>query len=532
MGSTAVGRALWFSTRGGVSLLEDCAGNSFERFGRDEGLGSSYIYCAVPVGNDSLLFGTDGAGIIVYEGGRFSHLKEQIAGIPRSIVSMATDHHGRTWMLDSSGALSILSGGKVQAKRLTHDGQELEVFALSPCAHGSIALLTPQGIGTLSSPTASLLLADGGRPVHTDFLNVLQADQRGNLWAATAEGMIKFSAGESGFRQAPKSYIAEVQLLLEAIDTVARRSFSHSENHITFLVGSIWLSAPGEVTYTYKLDGYHTGWMTTRDARIAFPQLKPGSYTFRVRAQSGSLMGDIRQFSFTIRAAYWTRWWFLLAAASSLGLLAAYAVRMRIRALRKRDRAARERLQSQLDTLRNQVNPHFLFNSFNTLTAVIEKDPGQAVDYVARLSDFFRTILQQQGKEVISVAEELALLETYFYLQRQRFGENLRIAVDVPEVLQHAAIPPLTMQMLAENAVKHNVISRDRPLTIEVSGRPGQLIFRNNLQERSVQEKSTGIGLQNIINRYRILFGQEVTVAKSETHFTVTLPLLPINGAT
>lgn len=531
LGITLVGRALWFSTLGGVSLLEDCAGNSFQRYGRDEGLGSSYIYCAIPAGSDSLLFGTDGAGIIVYAGGRFSRLNEKIAGVPRSVVSMATDHQGRTWMLNSSGALSVLSEGKVQAKRLTHDGQELEVFAMSACAQGSIGLLTPLGIGTLSSPASSLLLADGGRPVHTDFLNVLQADAQCNYWAATAEGMIRYSAGQSGFRKTPKSYIAEVQLFLEAIDTVLRRSFSHRENHIAFLVGSIWLSAPGEVTYTYILDGFHTEWMTTRDVRIAFPQLKPGSYTFRVRAQSGSLMGDIRQFSFTIRAAYWTQWWFLLAAASSLGLLAAYAVRMRIRALRKRDRAARERLQSQLDTLRNQVNPHFLFNSFNTLTAVIEKDPDQAVDYVAKLSDFFRTILQQQGKEVISVADELALLDTYFYLQRQRFGDNLRIGVDVPATYHSAAIPPLTLQMLAENAVKHNVISRDRPLTIAVTGKDGHLVFCNNLQERSVREKSTGIGLQNIINRYRILFGKEVTVEKSTTHFTVTLPLLPINGA-
>ncbi|MBL7943174.1 MAG: histidine kinase, partial [Flavobacteriales bacterium] len=310
------------------------------------------------------------------------------------------------------------------------------------------------------------------------------------------------------------------------VDTLGQHTFRPAENHISFSFGSIWLTAPGDVSYEYMLEGYNSEWTATRDQFVAFPQLGPGDYRFRVRSIVGNRTGSESTYSFTIAAPYWTKGWFIALVIIGITGLGTYLIRLRISALRKRDAIAKERLQSQFDTLRNQVNPHFLFNSFNTLTAVIEKDQALAVDYVGKLSDFFRTILQQQNKEVITLSEELELLNTYFYLQRQRFGDNLQMQIDIPEAWMNAAIPPLTLQLLAENAIKHNVIARHKPLIIKLYGENETLVFRNNLQEKTVREKSTGIGLQNILNRYKILFKAEVVVEKSEAFFTVRLPLL------
>jgi LytS/YehU family sensor histidine kinase len=185
----------------------------------------------------------------------------------------------------------------------------------------------------------------------------------------------------------------------------------------------------------------------------------------------------------------------------------------------------RERLKGQFETLRNQINPHFLFNSFNTLISTIAKDKDQAIDYVEQLSDYFRIILEQREKEVITLKEELELADRYLFLQKQRFGDNLVVIRTIPDDLLDSLIPPMTIQLLVENAIKHNIISRLKPLTIELYVSDKFLVVSNTLQEKTQKEPSTGVGLNNIVHRYLILFKKEVLVVKNENRFEVLLPL-------
>ncbi len=185
-------------------------------------------------------------------------------------------------------------------------------------------------------------------------------------------------------------------------------------------------------------------------------------------------------------------------------------------------------VQSQLDSLRNQVNPHFLFNSLNTLVYLIPENPEKAVGFVRQLSKVYRYVLESREANLIPLAEELEFLQSYIFLQKERFGENFR--VEMPQItnspITNHQIVPLTLQMLFENAIKHNIISTEKPLTVEVFFEKGKLVVRNNLQPKNQVSDSTGVGLENIRNRYRILSGKEVETIVSQQFFTVLLPNL------
>lgn len=187
----------------------------------------------------------------------------------------------------------------------------------------------------------------------------------------------------------------------------------------------------------------------------------------------------------------------------------------------------RENIQSQLEGLKNQVNPHFLFNSLNTLAYIIPENADRAVQFVQKLSKVYRYILEIRDRQLISLAEELEFFQSYEFLVLERFGENLYIEVEIPEKLRKLQIVPLSLQMLLENAIKHNVISAEKPLTIKVSHDGDQfLTVFNNLQPKILETPSTKIGLQNIKNRYAFFSSSEVIVESTQTYFKVALPLL------
>ena len=186
----------------------------------------------------------------------------------------------------------------------------------------------------------------------------------------------------------------------------------------------------------------------------------------------------------------------------------------------------RQNVESQLESLRNQVNPHFLFNSLNTLIYLIPEEPDKAVRFVQQLSKVYRYVLESRDSKTILLSEELAFLQSYNFLLKERFGENLQIELRDLDSKASTGIVPLTLQMLFENAIKHNVISTEKPLHIEVFAENGHLVVRNNLQRKNQVMDSTGVGLQNIKDRYRILTDSEVEVIVSREYFTVILPVI------
>ena len=195
-------------------------------------------------------------------------------------------------------------------------------------------------------------------------------------------------------------------------------------------------------------------------------------------------------------------------------------------ALLEAERLKKENLQSQLETLKNQVNPHFLFNSLNTLSAIIPNDADLAVEFVQKLSNVYRYILEIREMQTVSLRDELSALRAYIFLMQIRFGTNVNFHLDIPDERMSDRVVPLSLQMLVENAVKHNIISTQRPLFIEVFIQKNRVIVRNNLQRKNQDTDSTNLGLSNIRNRYQLLANQPVDVIVTTQSFVVSLPLL------
>jgi hypothetical protein len=184
-------------------------------------------------------------------------------------------------------------------------------------------------------------------------------------------------------------------------------------------------------------------------------------------------------------------------------------------------------LMIQLESLKNQVKPHFLFNSLNTLTALVEKDTNQAVKFISELAQVYRYLLQSNEKELIPLNQELQFTQAYFFLLRTRFGEGISMEVEIAESLQNCLIPPLTLQILVENAMKHNQVSARKPLTVTIRSEAGAwLEVRNNLQPKRVAAPSSGMGLSNIAAKYKILNQPDIQVLKEADYFLVKVPLI------
>jgi sensor histidine kinase YesM len=191
------------------------------------------------------------------------------------------------------------------------------------------------------------------------------------------------------------------------------------------------------------------------------------------------------------------------------------------------DKLQQENLLSQFEALKSQVNPHFLFNTFSTLIAVIEENPDSAANFVQQLSNVYRYVLQSKDSQSVELKNELEFLESYNFLLSKRFGNNFILEICIEQEYLEKQIPPLTLQLLVENAIKHNIISSKKPLKVEILVEGNDYVcVRNNLQKKNIVESSMKIGLQNIINRYKYLCEKNVEVISNHSFFIVRVPLL------
>jgi hypothetical protein len=186
----------------------------------------------------------------------------------------------------------------------------------------------------------------------------------------------------------------------------------------------------------------------------------------------------------------------------------------------------REMIQSKYDILKSQVNPHFLFNSLNTLPGLIKEDPDNAIAFVEQMAKVMRYSLHHQEDQTVQVATELHVAESYLFLQKQRFEEKLMVELNVSNDALTRQIVTHALLLVVENAFKHNEISKIHPLRISISDITDTLVITNSYNPRPSPDTSTGLGLNNIRNRYELITGQTIVVTQTEDEFRVTLPLL------
>lgn len=531
---TGKGNEIWISSLGGVircSLYNENFDVSnpyyIEDFKEINKIGTNYIYNIFIDSKNRVWFATDGRGITMFENGKLKVFNKSNGLKSLVFYSICEDKKGNMWFSSFNDGVYKFNG--ITFTHLsTLDGlTDATITSLKVDDKNNVLAVGNKSVNIIDPVTMNISYLDinqGIEQLNTD-LNCVAGNHA--LFFVSNKGILQYKPTETSLQ--PKTILNHAQLFLSDIDNTTKSSFSYDENNFSFSYTGISFSHPDKVRYQYKLEGLSNTWTTTKDDNINFPKLTPGNYVFRARSSINNKFDNNPDvsFIFTINRPFWLQWWFILIAILFVaGLLYLY-ISIREKAVQRWDRIEKEKIQSQFEVLKSQVNPHFLFNSFNTLISVIEDNRENAVEYVEHLSDLYRKIVTYRDKDIITLWEEIDIINDYFFIQKKRFGNSLQFINHLTIADEkNFMIASLTLQLLTENAVKHNAISTETTLIIELSVEDQYLVIKNNVNQKLSPEKGVGMGLQNIQKRYKHLSKLDIQITKTPTFFQVKIPLL------
>ena len=536
---------VWLATLGGVwevkykdDILKEGA-FEFLQFGQEDGLGSNFIYKVFMDSQGKVWFGTDGKGLSVWEDGNIKNFPIAIHSHNddpnesdfrlHAVYSITEDKNGHIWISTNKAGIFEYDGKTFHHLTLKEGIRNLEITSLATDANGQIIIVHPTGIDILTPDTKHLIYYDdevGVQDIDPN-LNAVCTDRFGNVWIGGKNAIVKYTALKEELEIHPRTLLNNVSIFLEPIDFQNINTFSHNQNNLVFNYMGLWYTDPHIVKYRYRMLGYDLDWIESKDRKANYSNLPAGDFTFEVTSTENDAWSDepIIRYSFSIKKPFWLQWWFIALILPLLGGLFFWYQKSRDRRIQLVNLLEKDKAESQLAALKAQINPHFLFNSFNTLITVIEESPSLAVQYVENLSDFYRKIMFFRDKEIIPLRDEIELVENYCFLLEKRYGRNFRLSINLDE--SHGYIVPFTLQILVENAVKHNIISKSKPLYVSISpDGENNIVVTNNLQLKLTQEKSTHFGLQSLVFRYHLLGKRKVKVEETETEFRVYVPVI------
>ena len=494
--------------------------------------GTNYIYNIFKDSKNRVWFATDGMGLTKFEQNRFTYYNNKQQIKDNRIYSITEDRKGNIWFSTAGAGIYKYDGKSFVNYGLNEGLSNLKISVVKADRAGNIIIVNKKGLDILNPETGNIFYvtaSQGISTVNAEDIGAVTLDTSGNIMVSTLNGILTYTYPENTI-QKPTVLIESVQLFLKDIDDSASHTFNHDENNLRFNYTGLYYTDPEKIYYKYKMEGLDSNWVITRDRSKAFPRLDPGKYTFHIEASLNRNFTNASkaEYSFTIQKAFYKTWWFLSGCTVLLLSLVYWYIKSREKRLKRIAQQRQEKIQFQFEVLRNQVNPHFLFNSFNTLISTIEEEPEKAVEYTSQLSDFFRNVVTQQDNDTISLKNEIESLHSYFFLQQKRYGNSLNINIEMSEAqkLQYQ-IPPMALQLLMENAIKHNAVSNETPLFITIKILENTYIeIKNNINAKISKAAGTGMGLKNIINRYHLLSNKPVKILNDGQYFIVLLPLL------
>jgi len=309
----------------------------------------------------------------------------------------------------------------------------------------------------------------------------------------------------------------------------------HNEGFFSIGFGAINFDNAAGNWYAYKLEGIDKEWKYTQNRFANYTRIPGGDYVFKVKTaiDREQWSGPELQLRIHIDTVFYNTLWFR-ALAGLLLLSAAYFVyRYRIRQKEKlmqlQSKAQlleKEKALVMYESLKQQLNPHFLFNSLSSLSGLIEADQKMAGNFLEQMSKIYRYILKSRDSELVSLKEEIDFVQTYISLQKTRFGDGLQVQIRIADVDKQLRIVPVTLQNLLENAIKHNVVDTDSPLIVEMTTADSYLEVKNNLQRKKVLETSNKQGLASLRSLYKYLSKKPVEISETKTTFIIRIPLI------
>jgi hypothetical protein len=320
----------------------------------------------------------------------------------------------------------------------------------------------------------------------------------------------------------------QTPLLFDAPVTTNNRNFTYKDNVWTFLYETKNYTSPAEVYYKYRLNPLETEWKNTNQEKITYYNLPPGDYTFELSSggQRNFIPRQIETFDFSISKPFWMRIWFWVVIVVLINFIIYAIVKYREKQFRKKEELNTIQLQYEYQKLKDQINPHFLFNSFNSLIGIVENNPSQATQVLEKLSSLFRKILEYEKTEIISLSEELELMHQYFEIHKIRFQDLILLKVSDLKNTHRKYVIPFSLQFLIENAIKHNVINSQSKLEINVIEEKGYIVVSNTLNSKQQSKHSLGLGLENLIKRHDMILKKTPIIEKSQGEYIVKIPYI------
>ncbi len=532
------GQTLWLTTLGGITQINwmnDPVKENLRitKFQEKFDMPAGYVYDVYVGNDDAVWFGTDGKGLYCLEQDKMREVGNQILTVGgdsidiRTIYSITSDKENNIWISATQG--NIL--------KLNRTGELLERIESK---HGSInslittgqndMIIVREGAIEIKNPFSGLYAFTSamGLQSFSPNINSTARDKDGSVWIAGTDEILHFTSIPSDTSRYVHMHLVDPDPGMQREEQVIK--LRPDSNFLDLRFTGLWYTDPNVVRYRYKLEGHDQDWIYTQEGRVVYSKLSPGTYTFYV---AGSYNDDFSkskslQRTIVVLPPFYLTWWFISGLVFLILLFTYLIIRARIRHLNKLHQLEREKTNLQLNAIRAQVNPHFLFNSFNTLSSIIEEDQKSAVDYVDQLSGFFRGVIKHRDAELITIQEEITIMHNYIYILKKRHEEKIHIEQHITP--SDGYIAPMTIQLLLENAIKHNKITDENPLRISIAINAREVIVTNPIRPKiQGMTESTGFGLSSLLTRYQYLTHERVEIVNDGNTFTVRIPIIHPN---
>lgn len=502
---------LWIAYLNGIATLNASSLEFKKQY--DDLLNNNYLYCALPINENHFYIGTSHNGLIEYNSGKLRTIVGNV-----SVYSL---HKTNNWLFAGTEKSGVLQIADEEVKNVYPTGAVYSLMELD----STLLLINEKS-------QSSILDIKSQRQFPLDIKGLGNCQL--NACSENAENVfVAYSNGIFIIDKKRTMRLRQIDLKLnnprqsnEVIPS-DKKTFSYRENSISFSYHLDEYFQNNKCNFKYRLLGLDSIWKTTEQNKVEFYNLTPGKYTFQVAYgfTSAFIPSNPKSFSFTINKPFWQTTWFyaITLAFILLGIYILFKIRER-QIMQKQERK-REQLALQLRQLKSQIDPHFLFNIFNSLMGLIEEDPKQAIEATEKISDLYRLILQLKDKNFVDIKTELNLAKLYMDFHKLRFENLINLNIETFET--EGNVLPLSTQLLIENALKHNVINQANPLHISIKKIYNHLEIKNNINKKlSDKGSKSGYGLSNLKERYELLTDLPVLIEESSDSFIVKIPII------
>lgn len=511
------------------------------------GMGGRYVF-QDSKGRMWFGFNGNGAGMYdavnkrTYQWSPYDSLNSLAGGM---VIDIKEDRKGMIWISTASGITGIdVEHNRLQSFNSSNGLPSNTASALVIDEKNRLWIATGRGLCMLDSRRKRFITftANDGLPANEFPEHPAVQLRNGESVIPSIEGYVFFNPLHYKEDTARLScYITSYNIadaehfLPEDPQATGRLDFGTGENFFTLKMLAINYSNISQTWYAYKLDGIDKQWHYSQDRKAVYTNVPGGSYVFRFKASADPGNWNVEEHTMAVNVAtifYKSAWFRLMVAMAAAFLIYAfyrYRIAQQQQVYNLQNKAQlleQEKTRIMYENLKQQLNPHFLFNSLTSLSGLIETDQQLATSFLEQMSKIYRYILKNSSSELVSLKEEINFVKIYITLQQTRFKNGLQVIIDAAEAFPDHRIAPVTLQNMVENAIKHNIIDADSPLLISITVAGGYVVVKNNLQPKSVVETSNKQGLASLQNLYRFLTPEPVIIQQDEHYFSIHIPLI------